>query len=215
MKINKTLNTRLAATLLAASATLFVPASSAQFPAAHKTQNVIVVMMDGLRWQEIFRGADPRLTAIPGPKWVGDPFLMAADARAKYIRDSTGESRKALMPFLWSVVARKGQIFGNRDLGSDSHVTNSFNFSYPGYAETLTGIADPRVDSNDNVPNPNPTVFTWLNAKPKFAGEVAALGAWEAFNGIFNKDHCGFPVNAGFDPLTAIPITPELALRKQ
>jgi hypothetical protein len=116
------------------------------------------------------------------------------------------------MPFLWTVVAKHGQIFGNRDRGSDSHVTNLFNFSYPGYAETLTGIADPRVDSNDNKPNPNPTVFTWLNAKPEFAGKAAAFGAWAAFNGIFNKDRCGFVVNAAFDPLTSIPITPELAL---
>ena len=82
------------------------------------------------------------------------------------------------MPFLWSVVASQGQIYGNRDLRSDSHVINGLNFSYPGYAETLTGIADARVNSNDNVPNPNQTVFAWLNSKPEFAGKVAAFGAW-------------------------------------
>jgi hypothetical protein len=91
-------------------------------------------------------------------------------------------------------------------------VTNGLNFSYPGYNETLTGFADPRVHSNDNVPNPNVTVFEWLNAKPEFAGKVAAFGAWDVFNGIFNKERCGFVVNAGYDPLTAIPATPELAL---
>jgi hypothetical protein len=128
----------------------------------------------------------------------------------QYGAGSAGERRQALMPFLWSVVAAQGRIFGNRDLGSDSHVTNGFNFSYPGYSETLTGIADPRVDSNDNVPNPNPTVFTWLNAKPEFAGKVAAFGAWETFTGIFDSAHCGFVVNAGYDPLTAIPATPEI-----
>jgi hypothetical protein len=169
-------------------------------------------MMDGMRWQEIFRGADPKLIAAPGPTWVGDPKEMAAQAQQQYDRPTPAERRQALMPFLWNVVAAKGQIFGNRDLGSDSHVTNIFNFSYPGYAETLTGIADPRVDSNDNVPNPNPTVFTWLNPKPAFSGKVAAFGAWETFNGIFDKDQCGFVVNAGYDPLTAIPATPELAL---
>jgi hypothetical protein len=116
------------------------------------------------------------------------------------------------MPFLWNVMATQGQIFGNRDLGSDSHVTNVFNFSYPGYSETLTGISDPRVDSNDDVPNPNPTVFAWLNAKLEFAGKVAAFGAWETFYGIFDSEHCGFIVNAGYDPLTAIAATPELAL---
>jgi hypothetical protein len=169
-------------------------------------------MMDGMRWQEVFRGADPRLIAIPGPKWVGDPDQMGAHAKALYLRPTPAESRQALMPFLWSEIAPHGQIFGNRDLGSDSHVANIFNFSYPGYAETLTGIADPRVDSNDNVPNPNPTVFTWLNAKPEFAGKVAAFGAWDVFTGIFDSPKCGFVVNVAFDPLTSIPITPELAL---
>ena len=213
MKTNMALDRRLAAAVVVvASAMLFVPPSHAQTPAAHKTQNVIVVMMDGMRWQEIFRGADPRLNAIPGPKWVGNPVEMAADAKTKFIRPTAAERRQALMPFLWSVVATQGQLFGNRDLGSDSHVTNIFNFSYPGYAEALTGIADPRVNSNDNVPNPNPTVFTWLNAKPEFAGRAAAFGAWSVFNGIFDKDHCGFPVNAAFDPFTSIPMTPELAL---
>jgi len=169
-------------------------------------------MIDGLRWQEVFRGADPSLIAIVGPEWLGDPKQMAAAAEARYSGPDSLQRRQKLMPFLWSVIAVQGQIFGNRDLGSDSHVINGLNFSYPGYSETLTGFADPRVDSNDNRPNPNATVFTWLNAKPEFAGRVAAFGAWETFNGIFDKEHCGFVVNAGYDPLTAIPPTPELAL---
>jgi hypothetical protein len=212
MKINRMLERLLTGFVLAAGAMLFVAASGAQVPAAHKTQNVIVVMMDGMRWQEVFRGADPKLIKSLGPDWLGDPKVMAAEAQKQYGRSSATEARQALMPFLWSVVAAQGQVFGNRDLGSDSHVTNGFNFSYPGYAETLTGIADPRVDSNDNVPNPNPTVFMWLNTKPDFAGKVAAFGAWGTFNGIFDKAHCGCVVNAAYDPLTEIPVTPEVAL---
>lgn len=197
---------------LLAAAVLSAQTSRAQVAAAHKTQNVIVVMMDGMRWQEVFRGADSELIKTPGPKWVGDPQEMAAQVEKQYLRPKAAERRQALMPFLWSVVATRGQIFGNRDLGSDSHVTNGLNFSYPGYSETLTGIADPRVNSNDNVPNPNPTVFAWLNAKPDFAGKVAAFGAWGTFDGIFDSGHCGFVVNAGYAPLTSIPMTPELSL---
>jgi hypothetical protein len=91
-------------------------------------------------------------------------------------------------------------------------VTNRLNFSYPGYNETLTGFADPRIHSNDNVPNPNVTVFEWLNAKPAFAGKVAAFGAWNVYNGIFNKERCGFVVNAGYDPLMAVPGNREIEL---
>ena len=122
---------------------------------------------------------------------------MAADAQAKFVRATPAESRQALMPFLWSVVATQGQLFGNRDLGSDSHVTNIFNFSYPGYTETLTGIADPRVDSNDNVPNPNPTVFTWLNAKPDSQARWRPLAHGMSSTASSTAQRCGFPVNAG------------------
>jgi hypothetical protein len=212
MKSDRMLHKLLSGAALAVCAMLFGLSSPAQISAAHKTENVIVVMMDGMRWQEVFRGADPKLIKSLGPKWLGDPEQMAAQAQRQYWRPSPADRRQALMPFLWSVVATQGQIFGNRELGSDSQVINGFNFSYPGYAEILTGIADPRVNSNNNVPNPNQTVFAWLNAKPEFAGKVAAFGAWGTFDGIFDKDRCGFVVNAGYDPLTAIPVTPQLAL---
>jgi hypothetical protein len=199
------------------SALFFCPGSSlkAQVSAAHKTQNVIVVMLDGMRWQEVFHGADAALIKTLGPEGLGAAKERAALAEQRYWRDNEDERRKALMPFLWSAVATQGELFGNRDLGSDSHVTNGLNFSYPGYSETLTGIADPRVNSNDNTPNPNVTVFEWLNAKPAFAGKVAAFGAWEVFDGIFNKQRCGFVVNVSYEPLTSIPATPELALVNQ
>jgi hypothetical protein len=165
-----------------------------------------------MRWQDVFRGADPELIKTLGPDALGDAKERTANAQHLYWRDTPADRRQALMPFLWSVVAAQGQIFGNRDLASDSHVTNGLNFSYPGYSETLTGIADPRIHSNDNVPNPNVTVFEWLNGKPAFAGKVAAFGAWDVFNGIFNRERCGFVVNAGYDPLTAIPATPQIEL---
>jgi len=185
---------------------------AAQTPAAHRTENVVVVMLDGLRWQEVFHGADLELLKAPELAALGAPKERSAQAEKLYARSTPEERRQALMPFLWSVMATQGQIFGNRDLGSDSHVTNGLNFSYPGYNETLTGFGDPRIRSNDNIPNPNVTVFEWLHAKPAFAGKVAAFGAWDAFNGIFNRERCGFPVIAGYDPLTGIPATPEVKL---
>lgn len=185
-------------------------AAGAQTAAAHKTQNVILVMIDGVRWQEVFRGADSDLIKTEGPAALSVPKERTAAARARYWRETVTERRQALMPFLWSVVAGQGQIFGNRDLGSESQVTNGLNFSYPGYNETLTGYGDPRIHSNDNIPNPNVTVLEWLNTKPAFKGRVAAFGAWDVFNGIFNHERCGFLVNAGYAPLIAIPESAEL-----
>jgi hypothetical protein len=178
-----------------------------------KTQNVIVVMIDGMRWQEIFSGADPKLINKHGPRLLGSWARRNSQARELYILDTPKARREALMPFLWSVVSARGQIFGNRSIGSKSQVKNKMKFSYPGYNETLTGAPDDRrIRSNKGIENPNPTVFEWLNKKASFSGEVAAFGAWEVFKGIFDAKKCGFLVSAGYEPLRDAKQTPELAL---
>jgi hypothetical protein len=175
-------------------------------PAATKTRNVIHVMADGLRWQEAFRGADPAL--MTKANGVDD----AAELRREFARATAAESRAALMPFLWNVVAKQGQVFGNRDLGSEAYVTNGLNFSYPGYSETFCGFADARVNSNDKVPNPNVSVLEWLNGKKAYQGKIAAFGAWDLFPFILNAKRSGLLVNAGYTPLEVAPVTPALRL---
>lgn len=167
-------------------------------------------MTDGLRWQEVFSGAEePLMTKENGA--VEDIKAL----KATYWRDTPEARREALMPFMWSVIAKNGQIYGDRTKGSDAYVTNGLNFSYPGYSETLTGAPDPRVNSNDKNENPNVTVLEWLNRKPAYRGKVAAFGAWDTFPFIFNQPRAGFLVNAGWDPLTSIAMTPRLTLLNQ
>lgn len=171
-------------------------------------KNVVLVMSDGLRWQEVFRGADASLLT-PDRYWHGRDV---APLKAEFLAATPEERRQKLFPFLWGTLIPQGQIFGDQDAGSEVHVTNGFNFSYPGYSETLTGHGDPRIHSNDNIPNPNITVLEWLNQQGGFERQVAGFGAWDVFNGILNKDRCGFVVNAGYDPLTVPPISPRLDL---
>jgi Type I phosphodiesterase / nucleotide pyrophosphatase len=167
-------------------------------------------MTDGLRWQEVFNGAEePLMTKENGA--VEDIEAL----KAAYWRDTPKARREALMPFMWNVIAKNGQIYGDRTKGSDAYVTNGLNFSYPGYNETLTGAPDPRVNSNDKIENPNVTVLEWLNRKPAYRGKVAAFGAWDTFPFIFNQPRAGFLVNAGWDPLTSIAMTPRLKLLNQ
>ena len=175
--------------------------------AARKTRNVIFVMTDGLRWQEVFEGADAAMMN----KEHGD--VEDVDGLKKeFWRPDANARREALMPFLWSFVSKNGQVYGNRSKQSDAYVTNRHNFSYPGYNETLCGFADPRIDSNDKKPNPNVTVFEWLHQKAGYRGKVAAFGAWDVFPYIFNAPRAGFLVNAGYDPLEVSPVTPRIEL---
>src|SRR5215475_14089277 len=102
------------------------PPVSGQAP---KTRHVIFVMTDGFRWQETFRGAEA--TLMTKENGVGEPERL----KAEFWRESAEERRKALLPFLWTEIARRGQIYGNRDRESDAVVANGLNFSYPGYSE--------------------------------------------------------------------------------
>lgn len=171
------------------------------------TENVIFVMTDGLRWQEVFSGAEADLMNKDNGNVKSETEL-----KERYWREALGARRETLMPFVWNVMARQGQIFGNAHKGSVARVTNGLKFSYPGYSETLCGFVDPRVDSNDFGPNPNVTVLEWLNQKPDFHGRVAAFGAWDAFDRILNRERCGFYVNAAYAPMTNGPVSATMDL---
>jgi hypothetical protein len=156
--------------------------------------NVIVVTMDGLRWQEAFGGAERALLGKAGEKPESTPMK-------RFWRETPEARRAALLPFLWEVVARQGQIFGDPGRESLAHVTNGLWFSYPGYAEMLSGVADPRIDSNNRIPNPNVTVLEWLNSRPAFAGKVAAFGAWDLLPWILNVERSRLPAGDGYPPV--------------
>jgi hypothetical protein len=154
-----------------------------------KTRNIFLITADGLRWEEVFRGAE----LIPTGRELGN-FGNSNFIRKEFWRETAEARREILLPFLWSTVARQGQIWGNRDQGSEVRVANGHNFSYPGYNEFLTGIADPQIDSNDKKLNPNTNVFEWLNVKPGFQGRVAAAVNWDVLPWILNAPRSGLPV---------------------
>src|SRR5215475_13761854 len=86
---------------------LIASACAADAPKKTVTENVILLMTDGLRWQEVFTGADETLMT----KENGD--VKDIDGLKKtYWRDTPEARREALIPFLWTTVARQGQIYG-------------------------------------------------------------------------------------------------------
>ena len=78
-----------------------------------KTENVVVIVTDGLRWQEVFRGAETALVSTKPGGVEDEPATKKA-----FWRETDAAKREALMPFLWTIVAKEGQIYGNRDAGS-------------------------------------------------------------------------------------------------
>ena len=160
-------------------------------------KNVIVITLDGFRWQELFGGAERTLLG------KDEKEITESSSYRRFWKDTPDERRAALMPFFWTVVAKQGLVFGDPARGSRAHVTNGLWFSYPGYSEMLAGVADPRVDSNDKIPNPNVTVLEWLNGLPAYRGRVSAFGAWDVLPFIVNEARSRLPVGAGYPPVPA------------
>ena len=159
---------------------------------AQTTENIVLITLDGLRWQELFGGAvDSMMLNTELTKY-------SEEMMEKFSADTPKEAREKLMPWFWSKIATEGQLYGNRWEGNKMNCTNRFWFSYPGYNEILTGFSDPRINSNAKAYNPNVTILEWLNQKPEFAGKVAAFGSWDVFPYIINDERSGIPVNAGF-----------------
>jgi hypothetical protein len=169
-------------------------AASSVATSVAETKNVFLITADGLRWQEVFRGAEK----MPLRKEFGN-FGNSNSIRANFWRETLEARREVLFPFLWGTVAKEGQLWGNRDKRSEVRVSNGHNFSYPGYNEFLTGYADPKIGSNDKNLNANTNVFEWLHSKPAFRGRVAAAVNWDVLPWILNAPRAGFPVWSGFD----------------
>jgi Type I phosphodiesterase / nucleotide pyrophosphatase len=165
-------------------------------PAKTKTRNILLVATDGLRWQEVFSGADPALM---------NKANGGVDNLNLLTEEFSGQTpeirRKALLPFLWTVMAKNGQLYGNANAGSEAKVTNGRNFSYPGYNEIFTGWPDPSIDSNEKNQNGNVTVLEWLNGQEDFHRRIAAFGSWDRFPYILNSSRSGIRVVAGWRPL--------------
>lgn len=168
---------------------------------AQQAENVVLITLDGFRWQELFRGADSSF--FKQQKYLADDKL-----KDKYWHADVNARREALMPFIWQTVAKQGAIVGNRDKQSFMNVTNKMWFSYPGYNELLTGKADDaRINSNDANPNPNVTVLEVINATPAFNGKVAAFTSWDCFPAIINSKRSSVLVSSGLEPAKGNSLT--------
>ncbi len=160
---------------------------------AQPAKNIFIITIDGLRWQEVFKGADTVL--LQDSRFVTDTTLLS-----ELYNDRTADLRRQkLMPFFWNVIAKKGQLSGNRSFGNKVDVSNIYKISYPGYNEILTGYADPRPVFNTPTPNRNITILEHLNNDKEYTGKIAAFSSWNIFPYILNTARSGIVVNSGYE----------------
>ncbi|OGU31029.1 MAG: hypothetical protein A2X67_08000 [Ignavibacteria bacterium GWA2_55_11] len=167
---------------------------SAVAPGQRKTENVFLITVDGLRWNEVFAGADRRLMS---KDWGGvkDSVVLSA----KFWRDSEKDRRLALMPFLWTTLVHEGVVYGNRTIGSKASVANAIHISYPGYAEILTGRAQPEIASNEKKQIPATTILEFLKNELHLGDkQVAAFTSWDLYPYAVSRVPGAIYCNAGY-----------------
>lgn len=158
-----------------------------------KTNNIIFITFDGLRWEEVFYGADSIL--IHSDDYTKNQKQMLKE----YWHSSDQIRREQLMPFFWNTIINQGQLYGNIRSGSIASLENPYRFSYPGYSEMLVGYVDLSRNSNNKENNPNITVLEYIHNQSGYKNKVAAFCSWDVFNFIINEERSGIYVSAGME----------------
>lgn len=168
-----------------------------------KVENIIMITIDGCRWQEVFGGADSVI--------LFNEQFRKTDAKrltGRFWAKTAAERRQKLMPFMWSTIAEQGRIYGNRGYGNNVSVRNKTNISNPGYCEIFTGYVDTTVKNNDLVYNKNTNLFAFINRQPHFKGKAASFASWDRAMGYLNANESGYMINGGYLDVTGDNLTP-------
>jgi hypothetical protein len=159
---------------------------------SNKTENIILITLDGFRWQELFEGADSSLLH-------SKKYNVSGYNSRSFWHSDPNIRRTSLMPFFWNVIATHGQLYGNRNYGNQINCANPYWFSYPGYSEMLTGRVDRKMSSNRKILNPNTNILEFINEQPHYHGKVAVFSTWDVIPYIIRASSNGIHVNQNRD----------------
>ena len=170
---------------------------------------MILITIDGLRWQEVFSGVQEDILRDK------NSVKYLAKLEKRYLKGNALANRAALMPFMWNTIAKQGVLIGDRQQQSNMSVANDLHFSYPGYSDLLTGVVNPDINSNAKVLNNEVSFLEWLNHQPEYGHSVAVFGSWDVFPFIVNKPRSQLHVNAGFDSAHSYELSEQMLLLNQ
>jgi hypothetical protein len=146
-------------------------------PGPHPTRNLVLVAIDGTRWQEIFRGVDPELAR---PARV--PLLSAAE----------------LLPHIHRRLIEGGIAVGAPGIGAPMSASGPEYVSLPGYQELLGGRPASACTSNHCSAVDRPTLLDRARASLRLSlEEVAAISSWERLERATSIDNRTIVLSAG------------------
>jgi hypothetical protein len=168
-----------AAQPLSAVSALSVSSPDAVAVDTSRTKQVILVTLDGVRWQDIFLGVDPTL------------------ASRHHLPDSALVDARTLLPNLYRLMVDGGVGIGAPGRGPG--VVSTFSaLSLPGYLELLSGRRDNPCRSNRCPPTSTPTILDQVRAlKGLGKDDVAALASWETIENAATSRPMTFTMSVG------------------
>jgi len=183
-------------------------AATAVCAAELRTQNVILVTLDGVRTEEIFGGLD----ALPAEHSAQQVYSEIETGRERYGASTPQQRRERLMPFFWGTMVPSGMLFGDVTAGSQMLVKNSIKWSSPGYAEMLTGVVQAEIVDNSLLRFPAITALEYVSRELQLSHtDVAQIGSWDGFEYAAASQDDAFLMNAGFADFPAEFSTPEIS----
>ena len=136
--------------------------------------NVILLTLDGVRWEEVFHGTDPGQSLDANPK---------------------------VFEFLLGTLSKQGPLMGDRKRGESVKVSNHAQNSLPGYQSIMAGSPQP-CNSNAcgriSVETFPERIAHDLGFKPE---QVAVISSWEKIAHAVEHVPGSLFVNAGPQPL--------------
>jgi hypothetical protein len=122
---------------------------------------VVVIVIDGARWQEVFEGVDPKLAK---EKKLGAHEVVGPDE---------------LMPELYRITTSRGAAIGAPAHGHTISASGPNFVSLPGYLEILTGLRNGVCVSNECALAPERTLADeFAGRSAGWATEVAVISSW-------------------------------------
>jgi len=135
--------------------------SSGAVRAAAQTVAIVVITLDGVRWQEVFEGVDAKLAA-------------AHDLAPEQVVPA-----RRLLPNLYAIIDGHGAALGAPGYGAPISASGPNFLSLPGYAELFSGRTVTGCDDNQCRGISAHTIIEELSAGTHAdAGEVAAVTSW-------------------------------------
>jgi len=140
---------------------------------------VIIVAIDGVRWQDVFLGVEPELAEDQG---------LDRDMRLPPER---------LIPNIHQRVIGQGAAIGAPNCGAPMTVLNRDYVSLPGYLEMLTGQAT-HCTTNDCGATTIPTIAEAFRDELRVApGRIGFISSWDRLERAAAADPRGIIVSAG------------------